>query len=285
MIAPVTLSLVDAPADSVPFFMGMLKHKRNRDIFVDLSRVLVITPDAIALLVAVVKFLEQGSRVYVSGNYPESQSAIDVIRESGFNDYLRTSMAPLPKTRGAIVRQDLSIDSKRADGKFAKKLIDFASDGDSVRRLSLKGTYGHLLERMGNTHQHAGRVPGEKTWWASAFRDTVRNCDCFTFIDMGMGIFNSVELSTRLRMYNLTGFLKPKILKALLEGKIPSSTGKGYRGRGLPSIYRSAITNKLQRFVVLTNEVYADAARNDFRSLVTELKGVVLYWEVPHERR
>jgi hypothetical protein len=102
---------------------------------------------------------------------------------------------------------------------------------------------------------------------------------------MGIGIFNSVELSARLRVYNLTGLLRPRILKELLEGKIPSSTGKSYRGRGLPSIYRSAAANKLQRFVILTNEVYADATRNDFRSLVTELRGVVLYWEVSHERR
>jgi hypothetical protein len=284
LIAPVFFSLVDAPNDSVPFFLRMLRHKKNRDIFVDLSHVRKITPDAIALLLAVVKFLDQRYRLYVSGNYPDEQSAIEVIRESGFNDYLKTSM-PSSSRKGAIVRQDLSIDSKRADGRLARKLIDFASDGNSARRLSLKGTYGHLLECMGNTHQHAGKTPGEKTWWASAFRDMTRGCDCFTFIDMGVGIFNSVELSTRLKMYNFTGLLRPRILKELLEGKIPSSTGKSYRGRGLPSIYRSAIANNLQRFVILTNEVYADAAKNDFRNLATELPGVVLYWEVSHERR
>jgi hypothetical protein len=135
---------------------------------------------------------------------------------------------------------------------------------------------------MGNTHQHAGSFAGEKTWWASVFRDVRRSCDCFTFIDMGVGIFNSIELSARLRLYNVTGLLRPRILKELLEGKIPSSTGKSYRGRGLPSIYQSAMAGKIQRLVILTNEVYADTSRNDFRNLATELRGVLLYWEVAH---
>ena len=192
-------------------------------------------------------------------------------------------MTPSAKPKGAIVRQDLTIDSKRADGGFARKLVDFAVDNNPKGNLRLKGTYGHLLECMGNTYQHAGGAPGETTWWASAFRDAARRCDCFTFIDMGMGIFNSVELSARLKLYNLTSLLRPNILRELLEGKIPSSTGKKYRGRGLPSIYKSALSDKLRRLVILTNNVYADTKANDFRTLGNDFEGVVLYWEVSHE--
>lgn len=285
LVAPQILSLLDAPETSIPFFANMIACRNNRDVFVDLSNVQVITPDAIALLLAIVKFLDQNKKIYVSGNYPQASGATETIRMSGFNDYLRTSMPPSGSVSGAIVRQDLSFNSKQANGNFARKLIDFAvtnqsSESNKSNRLRLKTAYGHLLECMGNTHQHAGSFPGEKTWWASVYRDEGRHCDCFTFIDMGVGIFNSIELSARLRLYNLTGLLRPKILKELLEGKIPSSTGKNYRGRGLPSIYRSAMTGKVQRFVIVTNEVYADTSKNDFRSLATELRGVVLYWEV-----
>ncbi len=162
------------------------------------------------------------------------------------------------------------------------RLIDFAANEGANRR-SLKVAYGHLLECMGNTHQHASDAPGEQPWWASVFRDTRRHCDCFTFVDMGVGIFNSIELSIRLKLYNLVGRLRPLILKELLEGNIPSSSGMPYRGRGLPSIYRSCIDGKVQRLVLVTNNVFADTAINDFRGLPQELKGVVLYWEVRHE--
>jgi hypothetical protein len=192
-------------------------------------------------------------------------------------------MPPSGSKKGAIVRQDLLQHSKQADGQFASKLVDFA-EADVENRLRLKVAYAHLVECMGNTHQHAGAHPGEQTWWASVFRDTRRHCDCFTFVDMGIGIFNSAELSMRLRIYKLTGFRRQTILRELLEGKIPSSTGKAYRGRGLPSIYRSCIDRKVRRFVIVTNDVYADTERNDFRALPHDIKGVVLYWEVPHER-
>ena len=190
---------------------------------------------------------------------------------------------PTGSRKGAIVRQDLSQHSKRADGEYAKKLIDFAGR-DEGTPLRLKVAYAHLVECMGNTHQHASQNPGEQTWWGSVFRDTRRHCDCFTFIDMGVGIFNSVELSTRLQIYKLTGFRRTQILKELLEGKIPSSTGQPYRGKGLPTIYRSGLDGKIRRLVILTNNVYADAARGEFLSLSCEVKGVILYWEVPHER-
>jgi hypothetical protein len=67
---------------------------KHRDLFVDLSGVRAITPDAIALLLATVKFLDQKRKVYVSGNYPEAEIATETIRMSGFNEYLRTSMPP-----------------------------------------------------------------------------------------------------------------------------------------------------------------------------------------------
>ncbi len=275
------LSLLDRPDESVSFFRNLQDHVKRRDVFVDLSGVKSITPDAIALLLAIVRRL--GIRgIFVSGNYPNDRAATETIRESGFNDYLKTSMPPSGGKKGAIVRQDLSQHSKQADGEYARKLIDFA-ERDGGNRLHLKIAYGHLVECMGNTHQHAGKRPGDEAWWASVFRDSRRQCDCFTFVDMGVGIFNSAELSIRLKLYKLTGFRRHQILQELLEGKIPSSTGKSYRGRGLPSIYRSCTDGKIRRLVIVTNNVYADAERNDFGALTHNIKGVVLYWEVPHE--
>lgn len=282
LTAPSELSLIEQPAASVSFFRDLQYHTQRRDVFVDLSGVRIITPDAIALLVANVRKLDHKG-IVVNGNYPHEPAALETIRESGFNDYLNTNMPPSATKKGAIVRQDLLQHSKQADGEYARKLIDFAEkDGDSDR-LRLKIAYAHLVECMGNTHQHAGAVPGDQRWWASVFRDVKRQRDCFTFIDMGVGIFNSAELSFRLRLYRYSGFRREQILKELLEGKIPSSTGKSYRGRGLPSIYNSCLAGKISRLVIVTNDVLADAEKRAFVTLPNEIKGVVLYWEVAHE--
>jgi hypothetical protein len=279
----VVLSLVDAPEKSVTFFRRLESHTDRRDIYVNLLNVSRITPDAIALLLSLVRLLGS-KRMNVSGNYPADQSAMSTIRESGFDRYIQSSLPRAPRARGAIIRRDFSLDGMtQADGDYAKQLVDFAAKngGDLLR---LKSTYGHLIECMGNTHQHAGEAPGTQPWWASVFHDAGRTCDCFTFVDMGIGIFNSVELSLRLKMLNLIGTVRPNILRELLHGKIPSSTGKGYRGRGLPSIYQSCQDGRIRRLVILTNDVYADASNDVFVAMPDELKGVILYWEVPHER-
>ena len=64
-------------------------------------------------------------------------------------------------------------------------LTDFAIK-NFPDRLRLKIAYGHLLECMGNTHQHWGK-PGQQAWWASVFRDGRRHCDCFHVLTWGWG--------------------------------------------------------------------------------------------------
>ncbi len=282
-LAPDVLSIVNSPQDTAAFFRRLQSHTLHRDVYVDLSAVTSITPDAVALLLSIVDLLGKQRGLAVSGNYPANDSASQTICQSGFDEFVRTSRPKSSSTSGHIVKRDLSQSSTRADGYYASKLINFAAKGGSSS-LRLKVPYGILLECMGNTHQHAGECPGDERWYASVFRDNIRQCDCFTFVDMGVGIFNSLELTARLRMYNVTGWGRPKILRELLDGKIRSSTRKSYRGRGLPSIYRACIDEKIRRLVLVTNDVYADVEAAEFRDLSADLKGVVLYWEVPHER-
>jgi len=171
--------------------------------------------------------------------------------------------------------------SHKAEPDRAKRLVDFAAS-NPVDRQRLKLTYGHLMECMANTHEHAGARPGEKMWWASVFKDTRRSCDCFTFIDMGVGIFHSQELGIRLLVSKITGS-RPDILHELLLGKIRSSTDKNYRGRGLPGLHDECIAGRIARLTIGTNDVIADVANGKYSTLPKGLRGVLLYWEVPHE--
>ena len=284
-LAPAVLSFLDDPQAAAEFFTRIQGFNKRRDIFVDLSVVRQITPDAIAVLLALVKFLVDARRVNVSGSYPDDAKATDKIRESGFDQYVRTSGHPGIGLQGEIVRRDLLMTSKKAEASRAKQLIDFAAGkGNRAGHLRLKPSYGHLLECMANTHQHAGPagLTGKETWWASVYRDRSRHCDCFTFIDMGVGIFRSLEMDMRLKLYNLLNVTRPAILKRLLRGEIPSSTGKKYRGRGLPGLFESFRCSKIARLTIITNDVLADVQADRFTALPGSLKGVLLYWEVPH---
>jgi hypothetical protein len=244
-----------------------------------------MTPDAIALLSACVRSLSSRG-VLVRGNYPSDTSANDVFRLSGFDEYFNEeATSQSTAVRGHLVCEDrLDVDSKRAEARLAKRLIDFASNQQNVPA-RLKCVYGHLVDCMTNTHEHAATDPGTERWWASVFVDKERGCDCFTFIDLGVGIFQSIELNRRLRLMALFSMTRPDIIRKVLRKEIPSSTGLSYRGRGLPSIYESlTVSHSISRLVIATNDVFGDVGTDRFTVLSTPLKGLLLYWEVKHDR-
>jgi hypothetical protein len=281
-LAPELLSLTDFPNECVDFFGALYTFQKRRDVFVDLSRVRKITPDAIALLVSLVLRIAQRQNVRISGNYPSDSVMTEMIRASGFDQYLKSSAARTARAKGAILKRDFVLESRQASPQYAQQLINFAAKDDgNISRL--KPAYENLLECMGNTHQHAAKSEGTESWWASVFQDGARQCDCFTFVDMGVGIFDSIELGLRLKAYSLMGLGRVEIMRRLLAGEIPSSTRLPYRGKGLPSIHESlTVKHALTRLVIVTDDVYVDVGPAKFETLSRALKGLLLYWEVPH---
>jgi len=283
LAAPEIFSLVENPIECASVFHNLLLLRGDK-VFFDMKHVNRMTPDAIALLSACVRSLSARG-VRVRGNYPVDPTANEVLRQSGFDEYFNEGAGPTPATRGQLVCEDrLDVDSKRAEARLAKKLIDFATNHQSVPS-RLKCVYGHLVDCMTNTHEHASADAGTERWWASVFVDKERGCDCFTFIDLGVGIFQSIELNRRLKIMALFSITRPDIIRKIFRKEIPSSTGLSYRGRGLPSIYESlSLTHSISRLVIATNDVYGDVGPDRFVVLSKPLKGLLLYWEVNHDQ-
>jgi hypothetical protein len=188
--APEHFSLINNPDRCASVLHNLLDPWSNK-IFFDMEGVTKLTPDAILLLSASIRNLS-GRGIFVQGNYPLDPLANEAIRQSGFDDYFNKHARQQPHSRGQMVCEDrLDVDSKRAEAKLAKKLIDFASDQQGVPP-RLQCVYGHLVDCMTNTHEHAAIDPGTERWWASVFVDKDRGCDCFTFLDLGVGIFESI---------------------------------------------------------------------------------------------
>ena len=58
-----------------------------------------------------------------------------------------------------------------------------------------------------------------------------------------------------------------------------SRTGKPYRGRGLPSLKNALDRNHISALTLVTNNVIARVADDDFRVITTEFDGTLVYWE------
>lgn len=68
---------------------------------------------------------------------------------------------------------------------------------------------------------------------------------------------------------------------ALLAGKLHQTvTKKSYRGKGLPNIKRMLDFKKINGLHIVTNNVYGDVTRDDYKLLKQDFKGTFYYWEL-----
>jgi len=198
--------------------------------------------------------------------------------ESGFFEYVISVYKPKNPEYGTIrARSKLKVDPL-----MALQLIKLATKAIYNKYVKQGSAYKALLECMNNTWDHAaGRKPKPERWWASVHYDENTEKVSFTFVDNGVGIFESRDPSilqdalVKLRISKNT-----EMLRKMLRGEIPSVTGIPYRGRGIPSIFKCLSRREIDNLIVITNDVYANVKKDEFRTLKTPFRGTFLYWEI-----
>jgi hypothetical protein len=216
--------------------------------------------------------------VYIQGSLPRDQAAQDILVSSGFFDHFRAVQA-LPKvSRGQILKEQ----SKKVQPDLARDLVHFGIKSLTGAARKCTASYRVLIESMLNTHNHAAKLVAKReTWWATVYADATRKRVCFTFVDTGVGIFKSVKLGKLRSFYRFVGMRSDAdILRDMLHGKVESSTGISYRGKGLPAIYKLSQFGRIKRLTIVANDVYADVSAGQYRILRVAFRGTLLYWEV-----
>jgi len=275
---PANFSLIHNPEETVHFLREFSSHAINYNIKLDLSSVSKISTDAIASLVATIRSL--GNRRTVQGNLPQDKGCIDILNQSGFFEHVKLKR-PLPApTQGRIARQE----SKLVEPRLARDLVHIASQALYGEPRRCQTAYRALIESMSNTHNHAAgrehKYAIKQTWYSTVYADVSRGRACYTFLDTGVGIFKSIRLRRMRKIYRAIGVSNnADILEDILEGKVGSSTGFPYRGKGLPSIYNLLKRGSIKELIIIANSVYANVGAGDFRMLGISFPGTLLYWE------
>jgi hypothetical protein len=135
---------------------------------------------------------------------------------------------------------------------------------------------------MGNTDEHASQEKSmwhQERWWTSGFYDVDTGIVSFTFVDNGLGVLRSqnVRLWRRVQALALDN---AGLLRAILDGKMPSRTGDPNRGKGLPKISQRASAGELANLVIITNDVYAHLGRSEIRGIKRPFRGTLVHWEL-----
>lgn len=271
---PAIFSITRNPDAVIAFLRNVKSLGAKHHLTFDLGQITEITTEAITALNATISQL---IGIQVRGNLPSDPGVNEILLQSGFFDHVRRNFTLPSVTRGKIARKQ----SKIVEARIAADLIHCGTAeayGAPKRQYS---TFRVLIESMANTVNHAaGESENRETWWASVYAEHASQRVCYTFLDNGVGIFRSVNLSPIRKFFRKTGIRNNAlILEDILQGKIPSRTGLSYRGKGLPSIYGASVEGRVRSLIIVSNDVYANISKGEYRILNTQFPGTLLYWE------
>jgi hypothetical protein len=292
--APDVLSFVRNP-EEVARFISELRHleQSRHPVYVILKQVKEIDYDGITVLLsAVVRF--KSRKISFNGDFPDDKAVRRTIEESGFFEYINDKFKD--RDQYELSRKKIYTHAKKnVDSVLGQKIIEAASQTVWGEIKRCPGVQRVLLELMQNTNNHAsfGGV-GEKHWWLSVKHIKDEHRVIFSFVDYGVGVFNSlknkrpdskfygiIEHLYKKTVLSITGGSDAAVLRLIFEGELhKTATGKTYRGKGLPGIYQALQKNQITNLCMITNKVFFNSARNEYDLLHTEFEGTFVYWEL-----
>jgi len=254
---------------------------QRKNVLINLKDITNLTNDAIVLLLSFVKNPKIVNGVAIRGNYPKDENLRKIFVESGvFNN----NNGNEDETKNYILTRR----NKKAEGGIAAELIKRATKAVFGEEGRCPGVYRALMESMANTCYHAKpQQIGEETWWLTVYHDKEDNHVSFAFIDLGVGIFKSSNVSGFREQLSMMFSIKDNrdVLKEIISGNKLSSTKIPYRGKGIPTIYKGLERNYYSNLKIISNDVKADLSINKFEKLKKEFKGTFLYFELNKTNR
>ena len=287
--APKVFSFIGDPDSTIDYFEELISYISKKEnfgnrIFIDTSRVEVLTIDALMYLLALVNNRSRNLKTKYSfkGNFPRDPKIRRLMENSGFDRFV-SYHGEKPIIRSVDNIQIVS--GEKVDTSLAKKTCDFILNKGNVTKVACQFLYNMMIELMANVYAHAYSEADSilySRWYCFAEYDAAGNTINFTFMDTGDGIPSTVRKHglEHIDFFDLKGD-GPYVLSAL-RGELRSKTKKAYRGKGLPKVFSYCQNNQIQDVRIITNK--ADVTITNSvpvsRELSSSLKGTLFYWKV-----
>lgn len=292
VLAPDNLSLIDNPEEVILFFKKIHEIlNNNQRVYVILKKVKNIDYGAITVLLSEM-YMFKLKKIQFQGDFPSDQNAKKLIIESGFFDYIgRTDVRQNAEYLAGNDNQIITHAHKNVEPVLSLPIMKESSITIWGEKRIDSGLHSVLMELMQNTNNHASSgMIGEKHWWLSVNHDKKNKKVSFVFVDHGVGIFRSLNgKSPDSKWYGWFEKAKSSLgvetneecLKQLLLGNLHRTvTQKSYRGKGLPNIKRMLDLNRISNLHVISNNVYSNVDKNEYKLLNKEFDGTFFYWEL-----
>lgn len=275
--APTAFSIIKNPKETQHFFDQLASLiDRKWPIYVDLSAVANLTPDAVLTLLAL---LDRASnldiKTSISGNAPNSPLMRKIFLHSGFYKYVNSVYQHEESDDILSVESGENVQPTIAGAvvKFARKKL-----GLSDKRLT-SGLYTTIMETMINVPEHAYGGRRFDKWYLMALYADSCNRIQFAMVDSGKGIPSTVR-----RKFTDAFGTDANILVSTLNGEERTQTKKTYRGYGLPKVKGYAEQGRIENLFVVSRHGFYDVSRSVTENLDSPYNGTLIAWDFIPEK-
>ncbi len=280
LLAPINFSFETDKVKVVKFLTTVRGTfgKHYDKVYVDLSQVEQIDLCTIVMLLSVMDYLSQRG-VFVQGNFPSNEDALNLIKDTGFLSFVRVinerTKTTTPEPHGIIANLGRSTYNAEEASKINSRALKHIGNEQLGKSL-----YGLVGEMGGNTIQYAysderhyiyGYMPSQKDDFVT-----------FIFADAGYGILNTLRKSLGNYFEELLRRQsKVQILRGAFLQKYRSKSGDSNRGLGLPYIKQLSDQKIIRDLKVLTNSVWLDFENHsESKQLSHNYNGTVYTWKI-----
>ena len=288
---PLKFSFIKNPEETIKVINKLEELlKLRKKVYIDIKDIEELDYSAITVLVSIM-FIFKEKNVDFGGNYPKNKKLRQQLIDSEFFKYFDRPIKNKIEYTIGKPNQIFTRANKKVNPELGKVVMHEASKTIWDEARTCKGLQRVLLELMQNTNNHASLSgKGVEYWWLSVNHNKCERKVSFTFVDYGIGIFESLKHKPRDNKW--FGWLEKikdrlrygknfEVLKLLLDGDLHMTvTGQHFRGKGLPGIKEVLNRNQISKLFIISNDVFADVDNNHYKALNTNFHGTFLSWEL-----
>ena len=282
--APESLSLIENTNETLKYF-GTCRNmlKKGRYVFLDISNVTKLGVEVITLLAALVNDSSFRGKGRITGNAPKDPVLKRTFCESGFYKYVNASkeMKNVQNINRNLFHKE---NSYKVATDIAKEACLYGLQYVWDEPRIIESLYENLIEAMSNTNTHAsGRNEEKVKWWMYVYNVPVKKTSQYIFVDLGVGIFDSVPVHAFKKLSRKIGIShNAELVPDLLAGKIKSRVelDNKMRGKGIPQISLNSKSDCFSQAYILSNDVMIDLRSEVAMALKSSLNGTLMFFEL-----
>ena len=282
---PKNFSFIDNTNEILEYFIKCKSLLHNKEkVQCDLSHITALSSDAIALLAACANdesFL--GKRGRIRGNAPADPELLRLFIESGFYNHVKATkvLKSAHKSDTNLFHQESNY---QVQSDIAKNACILGTKHVFGSNKPFPDLYEMLIEAMSNTNNHASNNSNANQfkWWLYTY-NAPNGHTMYTFIDLGVGIFDSIPVQLFKKIKKVIGLENnTDLVPDLLDGKIKSreKVDNKIRGKGIPQIAINSNSQYFTRAYIISNDVKINLKDKTAEALEYNFSGTMLFWEL-----